>query len=305
VTDPPYRPSLHRPIVIIPTFNNAGTLPGILQRVQALALPIIVVDDGSTDQTKQILAAVPIQALRHDRNRGKAAAMQTGFAAAIAGGYTHAVTIDSDGQLDPEQIPDLLSVSRRHPRALVLGVRDDRRPDYPARSRFGRRFSNAMVYLETGVRISDSQCGFRVYPLDALALLPCGAGRFGYETEVITRASWAGCELEQVPVNCRYFQQHERVTHFKPIRDSLRSLLMHARLLVSAGSPRSPAAWRAAGDPAPSDPGRTEWALAGVALLLGLVLRVVYASNLSVNSDEPQHRPRVGISFLPDGVLIA
>jgi len=283
-------------VVIVPTYNNAGTLPDILQRILKLGLPTIVVNDGSTDRTNRILAdwsgSGPhplLNVITHKVNRGKAAALQTGFAAAIEKEYTHAVTIDSDGQLDPEEIPALLEASRAQSRALVVGMRDESRPDYPAKSRFGRRFSNAMVFLETGVRIVDSQCGFRVYPLGAIDLLQCGAGRFGYETEVITRAIWAGCEIVQVPVNCRYFEKEIRVTHFKPIRDSLRSLAMHARLLVAAGSAWPSPRWRLKEEAVPAEPHRLEWAFASLTLTVGLILRLLYAIRHPVNSDEPQH----------------
>jgi hypothetical protein len=296
VTTPSQFSSFGRVVVIVPTYNNAGTLPDILERILKLGLPTIVVDDGSTDQTKQILADLAcgeprrlLHVIAHAANRGKAAALQTGFAAAIQAGYTHAVTIDSDGQLDPEEIPTLLQASAAQPRSFVVGMRDETRPDYPTKSRFGRRFSNAMVYLETGVRVVDSQCGFRVYPLGAIGLLRCGAGRFGYETEVITRAVLAGCEIAQVPVNCRYFEKSARVTHFKPIRDSLRSLAMHARLLLAAGSAWPHPSWRPKSETPSAEPGRFEWAFASLALLCGLVLRLLYAIRHPVNSDEPQH----------------
>jgi len=282
-----------RVVVIVPTYNNAGTLPDIVQRILKLGFPTIVVNDGSTDQTQQILhqwqANRLLHVVGHDRNRGKAAALQTGFAAAIEAGYTHAVTIDSDGQLDPEEIPALLQASTAQPRSLVVGMRDETRPDYPAKSRFGRRFSNAMVYLETGVRVVDSQCGFRVYPLGLIEQLRCGAGRFGYETEVIARAIWAGSEIAQVPVNCRYFEKSLRVTHFKPIRDSLRSLAMHARLLLAAGSAWPSPSWRVKEEAVPAEPHRLEWAFASMALTVGLILRLLYAIRHPVNSDEPQH----------------
>src|SRR5687767_3581022 len=106
------------PVVITPTYNNCGTLAGVLGRVEALGLPMIVVDDGSTDSTAEVLREWaarrqdgPARVLTHARNRGKADALRTGFAAAAAAGHTHAVTIDTDGQLDPEEIPLLLAVA--------------------------------------------------------------------------------------------------------------------------------------------------------------------------------------------------
>ncbi len=252
-----------RPVVIAPTYNNARTLPDILGRVAALGLPIIVVNDGSTDGTANSLAsAIPqrsnasLTVITHPRNRGKAAALNTGFAAAIAAGFTHAITIDTDGQLDPEEIPALLDAARAHPQALIVGRRDDLIDGYPARSRIGRRVSNLLVRLESGVWVDDSQCGFRVYPLGLIAAVRCSVGHYGFETEVITRAGWAGCAIEQVPVTCRYLPAGQRVSHFRPWMDSLRGARMHLFLLARAFFPfprhprwPAPAAERGAREP--------------------------------------------------------
>jgi hypothetical protein len=160
--------------------------------------------------------------------------LQTGCAAAASRGHSHAVTIDTDGQLDPEEIPALLAAARREPGALILGVRDETRQDYPARSRIGRRLSNLAIRLECGAAVRDSQCGFRVYPLQRLDLGRVRAGRFGFEAEVITRAVWAGCGVVHVPVSTRYFPGAGRVTHFKPLRDTLHGVGLHGRLLLTA-----------------------------------------------------------------------
>jgi uncharacterized protein (DUF2062 family) len=222
-------------VVIAPTYNNASTLGDILARTARLGLPIIVVNDGSTDGTAELLAGDrSLTALTHPRNRGKAAALNTGFAAAIDAGFTHAITIDTDGQLDPEEIPALLDAARRHPEALIVGRRKDRIDGYPTRSRMGRRVSNLLVRLESGVRVDDSQCGFRVYPLGLIAAVNCSVGHYGFETEVITRAGWARCAVEQAPVTCRYLPSGQRVSHFRPCLDTLRGARMHLFLLARA-----------------------------------------------------------------------
>ena len=232
-----------RPVVVAPTYNNAGTLGSILARIEAL-LPIIVVNDGSTDDTAALLASssasarqIEARVITHARNCGKAAALRSGFAAAIAAGFTHAVTIDTDGQLDPEEIPRLLEAARREPTALIVGLRDEQAQDYPARSRIGRRVSNLLVRLESGVRVDDSQCGFRVYPLGLIASVRCRVGHYGFETEIITRAGWSGCRVVQVPVSCRYLPPARRVSHFRPWLDSFRAVFMHKFLLARALCP--------------------------------------------------------------------
>jgi glycosyltransferase involved in cell wall biosynthesis len=119
------------PAIIIPSFNNAGTLREVLEQVSKLELPMLVVNDGSTDATAEILAKFNgrLQVITHERNRGKAAALRTGFMAANEGGITHVVTFDSDGQLDVADVPRLVDAARHAPHALVLGVRDDRADD--------------------------------------------------------------------------------------------------------------------------------------------------------------------------------
>lgn len=233
-----------RPAVIAPTYNNAGTLADVLDRIAAQGLHVIVVNDGSTDATPDLLRArstgphaAATTVLTHRRNRGKGTALKTGFAAATRAGFTHAVTIDTDGQLDPEEIPLLLAAARRSPDALVLGRRDPRGPGYPVKSRMGRSVSNAFVRLESGIRVSDSQCGFRVYPLGLVNAVGLCMDHYGLETEVITRAGWAGCRIEEVPVTCRYLPPARRVSHFRPFQDTVRGVLMHAYLTSRAMMP--------------------------------------------------------------------
>jgi uncharacterized protein (DUF2062 family) len=227
------------PIVVAPTYNNGGTLADVLAGVSQWRLPILVVNDGSTDQTPQVLETwlkshPRTKFITHPRNRGKAAALRTGFKAAIELGYTHAVTIDTDLQHDPACIGPLLEAARDNPDAYVLGVRDDRATGYPTRSRLGRRISNLLIRLECGVKVSDSQCGMRVWPLELIREVRGRASRFGYESEMITRAGWAGCPIVEVPVNTLYLPPDQRVSHFRPWADSLRSVGMHARLIGRA-----------------------------------------------------------------------
>ena len=226
------------PVVIAPTFNNAATLPQILSQIHCLHLALIVINDGCTDLTSEILDGLKslpgITILSHAINRGKAAALQTGLASASQSGFTHALTIDTDGQHDPRQIAPLLAAARSQPNAIILGTRDASSAGYPLLSRLGRSFSNLMIRLQSGAKVQDSQCGMRVYPLAATAALRCRAGRYGLETEILTRASWAKIAIVSVPIDCRYFPPDQRVSHFRPVVDSLRALAMHARLMPRA-----------------------------------------------------------------------
>ena len=227
------------PVVLLPTYNNAGTLIDVLDRVEALSLPMIVINDGATDDTPKLLAewkrrprSVEATVLTHSQNRGKGAAMKTGFAAARAAGHTHAVTMDTDGQLDPEQIPILLEAAKRSPDALVLGVRPGPVEGCPKANRVGQVLSNAALWLECGLSVTDSQCGLRVYPIEIPTILRPRPDRFGFEAEIITRAAWAGYPIVEVPVHCRYFPDDERVSHFSPLRDGARGFFMQAKLTL-------------------------------------------------------------------------
>lgn len=244
-------------MVITPTYQHAATLPDILRRIQSLGLALIVVDDGSSDGTKGFLESLKaqdsvglLQVETHERNQGKAAALQTGFAAARSGGFTHAVTIDSDGQLDPEQIPMMLEAARSHPQALVLGRRSGQATGMPQANRIGWHMSALGIWLETGVRVADSQCGLRVYPLSMLDAVRCQAGRFGFEAEVITRAVWAGLPLVEVPVSCHYPDEARRKSHFRPWRDGLHGFFMHAALTLRRLFTRPPCGGRLEGNTA-------------------------------------------------------
>ena len=240
------------PVVVAPTFDNARTLAGVLGKITAIQLPVIVVDDGCRDGSATLLQGLLAKSdcltvVTHLENRGKAAALLSGFERAREMGFTHAVTIDTDGQLDPAEIPNLLRVARESSGALVVGSRDVRAADYPFCSRIGRGVSNLLLLWESGADLTDSQCGMRVYPLQITLEIPCRAARYGFETEVLARAAWAGVPIVEVPVRCTYHVPEGRVTHFRKWRDSWSAARMHVYLLA-----RSLAPWpvrRLANDP--------------------------------------------------------
>lgn len=224
--------------VVIPVFNHGRTVMGVVNRALKLDLTVIVVDDGSTDDTAERIGEAGkegsggrIIALRHVRNQGKASALRTGFAEALRRGFTHAATIDADGQLDAGDIPALAAVSRREPESLVLGARPSRMERCPARCLVGRSFASMAVAVQCGERLPDTQCGLRIYPLKPVSRVRCAAERFAFEAEVITRLSWGGAAVRTVPVSCEYFEASRRVSHFKPWADSLRQAGIHLRLV--------------------------------------------------------------------------
>lgn len=228
-----------RVVVVVPTFNHGRSIGSVLDGLGRLGLPVLLVDDGSTDDTPGVLSrwaalnpSVSLTSLSHGTNLGKAAALRTGFERADRMGATHAITIDADGQLDPDDVPALLNVSRSDPRALILGTRPDTVADCPRRCLVGRLFASFAISLQTGLRLLDSQCGLRVYPLLLMRSVECCGGRYTFEAEIITRAARAGYRVIEVPVRCRYFTDAERASHFRPWRDSWAQARVHVGLIA-------------------------------------------------------------------------
>lgn len=227
---------------MLPTYNNAPKLAAVLGAVSHLGRPILIVDDGSTDQTRSMLDAfeanpgefagdgsltIPVRVVRHIQNRGKGAALRTGFAEAERMGFSHALTMDTDGQHAPADAAALLAAAEANPTALVTGCRNAQADDYPTASRIGRLMSNLCIFLSSGRRVEDSQCGYRVYPLGLVRTVRCWSGRFGYEAEILTRSGWAGCPLVQVPVQTIYPPAGERISHFRPVKDTIHGWSLH------------------------------------------------------------------------------
>lgn len=240
---------LFRPAIIAPTYNNEATLLKVLEKTVQIGVPLIVVNDGATDATAALLEEwsgrrhdTPTIVLTHSTNRGKAAAMQTGFAYAKREGFTHAATMDTDGQLDPAEIPSLFDAARAAPTSLVLGRRSEKIPGLPKSNLVGWYISGCGLWMETGEVVHDSQCGLRVYPLALFDVVKCWSGRFGFETEIIARAVWAGCRLVEVPVSCIYPPGDQRVSHLRPVRDGFHGFFMHWGLALARliPWPRSP-----------------------------------------------------------------
>ena len=224
--------TLPRICVVVPVYNHGATV-GRIVRESRRAFPVIVVDDGSTDQGPEILARESdITLLTLPVNRGKAAALRAGFAKADALGFTHAITIDADGQHPTDALARFATCCREQPEALITGVRDLK----AARAPLARRLSNALsafcFRLETGLRLPDTQCGYRAYPLSAIQRLRVRSDRYAYELEVMVKAAWAGIPLRPQPVQADYAAPTSRLSHFRPVHDFWHIFWTHVRLMV-------------------------------------------------------------------------
>ena len=220
--------------ILIPTYNNAPTLARVLKGVLSYTQEVWVVNDGATDHTAQVLSEFPqVRVITLPKNQGKGNALKIGFRTLLAQGYDYALTIDSDGQHFPEDIPTFLSAlqGRTEP-VLLVGSRDMTGESVPKKSSFGNRFSNFWFHLETGIRLPDTQSGYRHYPLSQLPKRYF-SGKFEFEIEVLVRTAWRGVAVENVPVRVLY-DPAERVSHFRPLRDFMRISLLNTCLVLIA-----------------------------------------------------------------------
>ena len=222
---------------VIPTFNNGGTVADVVRGVLLQGLPVLVVDDGSTDDTAEILKGLDITVVCHPKNRGKGRALRTGFEEARRLGYRFALTLDADGQHDPADIPALVAAAGE--RTLVVGSRNLTADGMPAGNTFANKFSNFWFTVQTGRKLPDTQTGFRVYPLEDLPSLRLLTARYEAELTLLVFSAWKGLRLVPVPV--RVYYPEDRVSHFRPFADFFRISVLNTALCLLAlvyGYPR-------------------------------------------------------------------
>ncbi|CAO3423999.1 glycosyltransferase family 2 protein [Azospirillum doebereinerae] len=256
-----------KPCAVVPSRNHHKVLGAILATLRGRGLPVIVVDDGSDEPARSAIAAFHdpgngVQVLRLPTNGGKGAAVIAGLRLAAAQGYSHAVQVDADGQHDLGALDSLLDTAAAHPEALVSG-----RPLYdqsvPRARRIGRWLTHVWVWVETlSLRIADSMCGFRVYPvtatLDVADREPIGR-RMDFDTEIMVRLFWRGVPVLHVPVRVAY--PAGNTSNFRMLRDNWLLTVMHTRLCLTL-------LWRLPGilrnrPPAVASEGSRHWASLG------------------------------------------
>lgn len=218
--------------VLIPTYNNAKTLKRVLDGVLAYTTQVIVVNDGSTDATAEILANYPsITVLHLEKNSGKGKALRIGFDTARKQGFQYAITIDSDGQHFPDDIPTFIdALNQSDGNILLIGERQMDQAGIPKKSSFGNKFSNFWFWFETGIKLADTQSGYRLYPLDRIPK-KLYTNKFELEIEVIVRSAWKDIVVKNVPIKILY-DPTERVSHFRPFKDFTRISILNTFLVL-------------------------------------------------------------------------
>jgi len=224
---------------IIPSYNHYKAIGNVVARLHQANLPIFIVDDGSDEPARSIITALEnaeeqIVVHRLASNQGKGTAVMAGFNLAIAAGFTHAVQIDADGQHDLDALPQLLKLATENPNALISG-----QPVYdasiPKGRKIGRWITHVWVWIETlSLRITDSMCGFRVYPLAAVEKLmakePIGS-YMDFDTDIMVRLFWRGVAPIMLPIKVIY--PPDNTSNFKLWLDNWRITKMHTRLFLT------------------------------------------------------------------------
>jgi len=217
---------------VIPVYNNGNTVKLIAAGCRLYLKNILVIDDGSTDtDLLSLFQDTDIKVIRHERNMGKGKAIMTAVKFIGQNGGLFMITIDADGQHYPEDIKKFIPLLSGDDSSIIIGCRNFETSNVPASSRFGRKFANFWLRVETGTSIGDCQSGFRAYPVKYLSMIKTHGAHYDFEAEILARGAWAGLKLKTVPIEVWYPEPRSRVSSFKPFLDNFRISVMHSRLV--------------------------------------------------------------------------
>ena len=207
-------------VALIPAFDAASTLGPVIKAAQA-SLPVVVVDDGSTDRTGEVAAKLGATVLRHPENRGKGAALKTGFSWALENGLDGVVTLDADGQHLASEIPRFLAARLETGADLIIGSRRHLFDGMLHRRRLANTFSAWGITWASGVPVDDSQSGFRFYSTRLMREVTLRSTGFDLESEVIVAAARRGLKIATIPIDLG-FVDGLSTSHYRPLADSVR-----------------------------------------------------------------------------------
>ena len=214
--------------LVIPAYNEAGTIAALAGDALAHCPWVIVVDDGSTDGTAETLRGMPLTVLRNENNMGKGASLARGQQHAKAQGADAVITMDADGQHRPGDLPRFIAAFGNHPGSLILGVRTRGSAAAPSLRVFANRFADFWISWAAGMPIKDTQSGFRLYPADLLRQVKIKsrrAGSFVFESAVLIEAGRKGFGLHELPIDSIY-HPGRRASYYRPVIDTTRIVIM-------------------------------------------------------------------------------
>ncbi len=229
-----------RAAVIVPAYQVGPVVADVVRGLrQCWAEPdaVLVIDDGSTDDTATEAARAGGEVIRHTVNRGKGVALRTGLEEARRRGFDVAITVDGDGQHPPEEALKMHEACD-DPGALVLGIRDLAGAGAPRPNQLSNRFSNVVLSAFIGRRLADTQCGLRRYPIDATLSLGGREDGYGFEAEVLIRGAAANMRFVELPIRVIYPPEEERISHFDSVRDPTKIVLRVLRTVASVRTKR-------------------------------------------------------------------
>lgn len=210
-----------RTCVIIPTYNEAKAIGGLINQIKAKGLEVIIIDDGSSDDTVKIAEVSGAQVLRNQVNLGKGASLIKGYNFAVAQGYETVISMDGDGQHSCDDIAKFIQQAEISSNAVFVGNRMAATGQMPLVRILTNRFMSGLISLITRQRIPDTQCGFRLLKKEVLTRLGLSASKYEIESEVLIRAAHLGFKIESVPVKTIYSGQKSQIN---PFFDTLRFL---------------------------------------------------------------------------------
>jgi glycosyltransferase involved in cell wall biosynthesis len=233
--------------VMVPTYNHAATLAKVVTDILNHGYDVLVVNDGSTDSTSTVLEQLTLKVrgetdsskkrlyiVSYNKNRGKGFALLQAISRLHELGYRYAISIDADGQ---HSVKDILSFTRDidlYPNALIVGTRGLKHDNMPKKNSFANRFSNFWFAVQTGRYLPDTQCGFRLYPVEKISKMRFLSTRYEWELEVLVRAAWAAIPIVPKSISVYYPPVEERVSHFRPGMDFFRISLLNTFLCLGA-----------------------------------------------------------------------
>jgi glycosyltransferase involved in cell wall biosynthesis len=224
-------------VIVIPAYNEEATIRDLVERCLKLSLPVVVVDDGSSDNTQGELEGLPIELLVNEQNSGKAASLWRGMEYALESGAEQVITLDGDGQHLPEDIPAVLETAASNPNHIIIAARLKDNELAPRARLAANRFADFWISWAAGHWIHDTQSGFRLYPTSLITGYQPPTDKkngFVFESRVLIDASRKGIACKVTPISSSY-HANARASHFRPVADITKIVLMVAWSLFSRG----------------------------------------------------------------------